>query len=592
MLDNNNNSSAVKNAQIYLSQEPNQDFRRETELLLEKINHGSDTEMLEARNELSDRFGGHLKFGTAGLRGKVEAGFRRLNKVTVAQAAWATSQYLLSEQRTGTIRPSSDGVVIGFDGRLNSREFAELVASILTAHAIPVKIFSEAVPTPICAFAVTNQSAAAAIVVTASHNPPQDNGIKIYWHQGAQINVPHTTHIVDLIERAPAFTDIERLSIAEQGQRSLRIDMGAEIFDAYFAELARSRFHDNSLLKTSLKIVYTPMHGVGGKFVLRGLKEAGFSDISVVAEQFAADGHFPTVPFPNPEEEGALDLAVALATRINADIILASDPDADRLAVWIKRNDVWASLSGNEVGWLLGEDALASSHDENKLAISTVVSSRMLERITSHHKAQFLQTMTGFSHIAALALKRKEECNEHFVFGYEEALGYCIGSAVKDKDGVSAAVRCAELVVSLARKNSSIQDELNRLSLMHGLHETMQWSVRLDGSTALQQMKDLMSRFRAGTLLDSLFDLHPLKEAHDFMNDSEPNEKTDMLIYTFLDQTQLIVRPSGTETKIKFYLEGVANILHKDALETGRQQLKNTLVTMKNYITATINNAH
>lgn len=569
-----NNQLAIKNAQAYLSQEIDPEYRRQVEQLLHD----------QAEAELEDRFGGFLSFGTAGLRGKMEAGFRRINRVTIAQAAWSLAQYLLK----AGLEPRISGVVIGMDARLNSAQFAEDAAGILTAFGIPVKIFSVAAPTPICAFAVSYLQVCAGVVITASHNPPGDNGFKVYWHTGAQITLPHTTGIADLMNQTPSWADMKRLTIVDQELHGLREEVGQSLLDAYFSQLRLNCFHDNANKKTPLKIVYTPLHGVGGSFVLRALKEAGFADVHVVEQQFVPDGNFPTVSFPNPEEDGALDLAAALAINIDADLILASDPDTDRLAVWIKDGNTHLPLSGNEIGWLLGEDALAFSSQNNKLAITTLVSSRMLSSIAASHQAASATTLTGFSHISRVALEREHELGEHFVFGYEEALGYCIGTLVRDKDGVSAAVRFAELTVHLLRQGHSIREELNRLALLHGLHKTLQWSIRMDGPRAETLMNKLMVSLRSGLGFAELFALYPLQEKRDLLLEASEDQRANMLILYLENNVRVIVRPSGTEQKIKFYLEGIGHAEDLAQLSVANATLEKLLNEIKNLMMSSI----
>lgn len=556
-------ANAIENAQAYLKQEQNYEYRRQVEELLENLQTNP-----ENGEELEDRFGISLSFGTAGLRGKMEAGFNRMNRITVAKAAWALGHFLSLEEQFSKEKLRTAGVVIGFDGRLNSAQFAEDVASILAGFNIAVHIFTAHVPTPFCAFAIGEVQALAGVMVTASHNPPMDNGIKIYGANGAQITSPCTNQIAELMVQAPEYSSIVRLEKQQQQDKKLRKEIGPSISNSYFLQLANQRFHDFSKLGSPLKIVYTPMHGVGGSFVLRGLKEAGFENIEVVKEQFNPDGNFPTVLFPNPEEEGALDLALALAQKCNADLILASDPDADRLAVWIRKNNTFVPLSGNEVGWLLGEDALTFSRAHNKLVMTTLVSSQMLASIARSHEAHIAIAKTGFSNIARQASEREKKFGEKFIFGYEEALGYSVGTLVRDKDGVSAAIRFAELAEYLRRKNSTVHEELQRLMRVHGIHQTLQWSLRLEGSNTLPKMRVIMAKIREKSALEPLFDQYPLKSAEDLLDGSSDIGKADIMLFYFANGARLIVRPSGTEPKIKFYLENIGR------LESGKGEEK------------------
>lgn len=555
-----NYQQVIENAYKYLAQEENPDYRRQTEELLRQVEQLKEE---RAFSELQDKFGSYLQFGTAGLRGKMEAGFMSMNKTTVAWAAWALAQHLLSEFSNKKELLKSKGVVIGYDARLRSKEFSEDVAEILTANGIAVKIFDTQVATPLCAYAVTHLQACAAIVVTASHNPPADNGIKVYWQNGAQITKPHTSQIAELISKAPEFKTIGRLKLAEQQAKNLREEIGESVFAAYFTALREGCVHDNSKVKTPLSIVYTAMHGVGGKFVLRALKEAGFDNVQVVLEQFEPDGTFPTVEFPNPEEEGALNLASALAKKCNADLILASDPDTDRLAVWAKKEGQLCALSGNEIGWLLGEDALKYSRAEKKLALTTVVSSGMLALIAAKYGATMCTTNTGFSHICKKAFEREQAHGEELIFAYEEALGYCVGSIVHDKDGISAALRFAELAAFLHRENSSISDELQRLAREYGIHKNAQWSVRISGHDSAGQMQALMQTMRNDYKNFALFSHFYLEKYEDLLLHPDQERRANMLIFHLENNIRLIVRPSGTEAKIKFYVEAIGTDEHQ-----------------------------
>ncbi|MEI6805066.1 MAG: phospho-sugar mutase [Myxococcaceae bacterium] len=491
----------------YLREEPNSEYVQEIRNL--------------DPSELQDRLQGQWRFGTAGFRAKMEAGYMRLNRVSVAKIAYSL----------GTCLPSQSKIAIGFDGRHHSQEYALLVAQILEALGHESFVFSKMTPTPLVAFSVTQLEAAAGVMITASHNPPQDNGIKIYGSDGAQLVAPATKDIETILDQAPAYQDI---IVSTKTPKNIP----DSVIDSYFGNLTLNL---SPPIRERLKIIYTPMHGVGEIYALRALKEAGFDSIEVVASQAKPDGDFPTVKFPNPEEPGALDEAKKLSAATNADLILANDPDADRLAVCIGTK----ALTGNEIGVLLG-NYLIENYQGNKkpLVMSTVVSSRMLSKIAKAHQVSYAETLTGFANIAHTALEREKQFGEEFLFGYEEALGYCIGNHVRDKDGISAAVLFAQLFADLKSEHKTVWQKLEELALSYGLHQNLSWSVRGDLKTILARAENLEGFEKQKSLYPGL------------------------LLYTGEHDLRLIIRPSGTEPKIKFYAEVIGHPDSKKELES------------------------
>lgn len=512
-----------------------------------------------ARAELADRFSGLLQFGTAGLRGTLGGGPHRMNRAVVIRAAAGLGQYLLDEL-DGQAPPR---VVVGYDARRNSSVFAQDTASVLTAMGVQVLLMPSPLPTPVLAFAVRDLGADAGVMVTASHNPADDNGYKVYLGgrvvvgdgQGAQIVPPYDAAIAAQIARVPSVASVPA---ADDGWQVL----GPEVVQAYLAAaggvVAVEPEH-----AAGLRIVLTPMHGVGGATALRLLRAAGFDDVHVVREQADPDPAFPTVAFPNPEEPGAIDLALALADTVHADLVLALDPDADRCAVAVqdpRRRDPlgtgaaangWRMLHGDETGALLG-DALARQHagGEGALACS-IVSSRLLGAIAADAGLQFATTLTGFKWIAR---------TPGLVFGYEEALGYCVDPAhVRDKDGMSAALRVAALAAAAKTAGRTLLDTLDGLARRHGLYLTDQVSARFDD---LDQIPALMDRLRgappatlAGSHVVSVVDL-----AAGTDDDRGGLPPTDGVRLLAADDTRVVVRPSGTEPKVKAYLEVVVPV--------------------------------
>jgi len=556
-------STLLQQAHAFLAEDPDADTRAELAATIARVEAGDS----EAAADLQERFAGTLKFGTAGLRGRIGGGSARMNRVVVIRAAWGLGRYLLAEGAAAGIDPQR-GVVIGFDGRRYSRQFAEDTAAVLAGLGIPAHLFDDVAPTPLIAFAITHLRAAAGVMVTASHNPPQDNGYKVYMDSGAQIIPPWDVGIADWIGRAPTLSEIERPAPFDAAAHGLRHAIEDTVTAAYLDGVAAGCLHPDVGASQPLRIVYTAMHGVGHHLVVRALRRAGFSAVASVASQTEPDGAFPTVSFPNPEEEGAMDRALALADEVAADVVLANDPDADRLAVALPDGTGgWRMLTGNEVGVLLGADALAyaDSGGRRKLAITTVVSSTMLGRIAADLGASYAEVLTGFKWIATTAMAREASHDEYFVHGYEEALGYSVGPLVRDKDGVSAAVRMAELIAWLGSRGQTIFEELDRLALAHGLSCAAQWSVRLPGQEGQARIAAAMATLRqaplpdlAGTAVVRRLDVSDgsgwALEGDAPTSDLPP---ADVLVYHDAEGTRLVVRPSGTEPKIKFYLDRV-----------------------------------
>ncbi len=566
--------SLIDLAKQYLQEEPDALYRQEIQELLLVFKEDD-----RARLELADRLVGCLQFGTAGLRAKMQAGYRRFNRVSISRAAFAVGQYLL-KSASNAKEVQKKGVVIGYDARHNSQACAEESACVLTGLGFHVFLFPKMVPTPLCAFAVTHLKAAMGIMITASHNPSLDNGFKVYGSNGAQIVAPVDEQIEQWMQKAPAHPAMTTLKIAEQIQKKLRYIIDEKTNDAYFSAIQKSRFH-NPKDGAAIRIVYTPLHGVGRDFAKRALYEAGFSQIYFVKSQSEPDGNFPTVAFPNPEEAGVLDEAIYLANQIDADLILANDPDADRLAVLVRHPQTrkLQSLSGNDVGVLLGLDAILHAKVGNKhpLVISTLVSSRMLSQVAKGEGARYVETLTGFSKIAHAGLHKEEQENAQFVFGYEEALGYCVGNFVRDKDGISAAVRFVEMYAALQEKQESVFDTLDALALRYGLFRSLQWSIRFDGIEASEQMQTLMRNLRKNSDLIVSLGGEAISVREDFLEKIEVNLQDNILVYSTSNQTRLIIRPSGTEPKIKFYLEIVQPVTPNDDLNIKRVQADDLL---------------
>lgn len=522
--------------EAWVADDPDEATRTEITALLAAADGGD----AGAVADLEDRFAGFLQFGTAGLRGALGAGPNRMNRAVVIRAAAGLAAWLREAVGPGFT------VVIGCDARYGSEQFARDTAAVVTAAGGQAMLLPPRQPTPLLAFAVRHLSADAGVMVTASHNPPQDNGYKVYLGgravtdsgQGAQIVPPYDAGIAAQIARIERVADVP---LAESGWSLL----GEEIRQAYLARVA-----DLVPLGRAgrLRIVQTSMHGVGGATVVQALNDAGFVDIHVVPEQADPDPDFPTVAFPNPEEPGALDLAFALARKVDADIIIAQDPDADRCSVAIPTSDGWRQLSGDEVGWLLGEQsaAIAAAAGKGVLACS-IVSSRMLEKIAVAHGLPHRYTLTGFKWISRV---------EGLAFGYEEALGYCVDPEyVRDKDGISAAVRIALLASELREKGDTLEDLLDRLAFQHGVHATSPLTVRVED---LDRITRAMASLRAEPPTELAGS--EIVEAADLSSGWRGLPPTDALYYLTEAGDRVVARPSGTEPKLKCYLESIVPV--------------------------------
>ena len=580
-----NNKEIIESAQRYAQEEPDINAKEQVNQWVAKAQSG-DAAALE---DLRARFSATLEFGTAGLRGKMEPGTARMNRVMVMRASWGLGQVLL-EDYDGSVPK----VVIGFDGRRQSRQFAEDTSAVLTGLGIEVFLFMDPVPTPLCAYALTQIKAAAAVMVTASHNPPDDNGYKVYWGNGAQIIPPIDSKIAAAIAKAPMVSDMTRLTPPKAERRGIRHWIDDSLSQAYLDEVSRRSFYPDTRAASSLNIVYTAMHGVGGRLVQRLLERAGFKGVTLVSAQADPDGHFPTVAFPNPEEDGALDLALAAAKDVDAHVILANDPDADRLAVAYQEGDAYRMLNGNEIGVLLGVDALFATKDkvDKPLLVNSLVSSTWLGHIARQEGVTHTETLTGFKWIANTAMQRLADKGENFIFGYEEAIGYTVGDLVRDKDGVSAALQFAQMCARLQQEGSDPIQELKRLAVKYGLVETLQWSKRLEGESGQARIEQILSDWRAhplGTIgEESVTTFTDLQNGKSWENGQEIQAPalppSNVLIFKTAAHTRLIVRPSGTEPKIKFYLEQLGQPKDEQDVERLQNELLEAMKAVQNQL--------
>ena len=513
-------------ARAWLAEDPDPATASELSALIAKAEAGDTA----ATDELTDAFDGTLQFGTAGLRGRLGPGSNRMNRVVVARAAAGLAAYLRA--RGGT------SVVIGYDARRNSDVFAADTARIMAGAGITAMVLPSALPTPVLAFAIRELGCDAGVMVTASHNPPDDNGYKVYLGDGSQIVPPADTQISDCIAAVGPLASIP------QSDEYQTLD-GA-VLDSYVAR-AVSLLGDGP---RAVSAVYTAMHGVGGEVFMRAAAGAGFPAPAKVAKQFAPDGRFPTVNFPNPEEPGAMDLALADARALSADVIIANDPDADRSAAGIRYDGDYRMLTGDEVGALLGwwiaERGRREGVPTQGVYAQSIVSGTLLARIADDAGLGYATTLTGFKWISKVPDLR---------FGYEEALGYCCDpTAVKDKDGITASLLMLEMAAALKAQGRGPQDVLDDLARRFGLHATSQLSVRVSDVALIS---DAMARLRAHppTVLGG----RDVLACDDLERGVDGLPPTDGLRFTLKD-ARVIVRPSGTEPKLKCYLQVVVPV--------------------------------
>ncbi|MGS0695731.1 phospho-sugar mutase [Shewanella sp. 0m-4] len=555
----------------WMASDPDPLMRQELQALLDS----DDSAELEAR------FAGRLAFGTAGLRGVVGAGPTRMNRLVVQQTSAGLGAYLKAQISDVATR----GVVIGYDGRHDSKQFAHDTASVLAALGIKVYLTANVAATPLVAFGVLHLGTAAGIVVTASHNPPQYNGYKVYWGNGAQIIPPHDSGIAAYIDKA-ATVAIPLLDFKIAKAAGQLIMLEDDFYYAYRQGVSLAPVLQNNTQPELVSMAYTAMHGVGNEMALDVLKDAGFTQVYSVAEQAEPDGDFPTVNFPNPEEKGAMDMVIAEAKKHNAMLACANDPDADRFAVAVRTaSGDYQMLTGDQVGVLFGHYLLTHASDNHHLTCTTIVSSSLLSKVAQSLNGTCLTTLTGFKWLTNVGMSEETDDNR-FVFAYEEALGYTVGSMVWDKDGLSAIVAFAQLTAELASQGQTIWDRLETIYREHGFHLNAQVSIALKPTTPNigAYLREHPPLEIAGHKVISTDDISLGKR---FFSDGSEEDialpASDVLIYRLQNGSRVIVRPSGTEPKIKCYYEVVESMSAEDTLVSAQQRAQ---VEMTRYIEA------
>ena len=532
-------------------------FDKETKAELVKIE--SD------EKEIEDRFYKDLDFGTAGLRGIIGAGSNRMNKYTVGKATQGLANFIIKEQK------QTSGVVIAYDSRNMSKEFSEITALCFNANGIKTYLFESLRPVPELSFAVRKLGAVAGVMITASHNPPKYNGYKVYWEDGAQITSPKDKQIIEEVNSIDDYNDIKQINKEEAVQKGLYNVIGKEIDDLYIEELKKYILNEQAIKNNkNLSIVYTPLHGTGNIPVQTILKEIGFENVHIVKEQEQPDGNFPTVDYPNPEDKKAFTLALKLAEEKNAEIVLATDPDADRLGVYAKdsKTGKYKAFTGNMSALLIAEYILSQKKEKGTLAknssmIKSIVSSTLAEPICEEYGVKLFDVLTGFKYIGE-KIKEFEKTKEYeYVFGFEESYGCLIGTYARDKDGVAAVMTLCEAAAYYKNKGLTLWDQMINIYEKYGYYEEKTISVTLEGVDGIEKIAKIMNNFRENPPKSfgkfEVIEITDYKYGEIVNSKKKIREKTDLptsnvLYYKLSNDAWCCVRPSGTEPKIKYYI--------------------------------------
>ncbi|MCI9610768.1 MAG: phospho-sugar mutase [Eubacterium sp.] len=529
--------------------------------------------------EIEDRFYMDLEFGTAGLRGVIGAGTNRMNVYTVRKATQGLANYILS------VKGEAKGVAIAYDSRHMSPEFADVAALCLAANGIKAYVFESLRPTPELSYAVRRLGCIAGINITASHNPPEYNGYKVYWEDGAQITPPHDSGIMDEVKKVTDYASCKTMPLDEAKAAGLYQTIGADIDDPYIEELKSLVLHQDSIdaVADKLTIVYSPLHGTGNIPVRRVLKELSFQNVHVVPQQELPDGDFPTVSYPNPEAAEAFELGLALAKKVNADLVLATDPDADRLGVYVKdsKTGEYHTLTGNMSGCLIGDYVIGQRKEINGSLpadgafIRSIVSTNMADAIAKYYGIQLVEVLTGFKFIGQKMLEFEKTGNGTYLFGMEESYGCLTGTYARDKDAVVASMALCEAAAYYMTKNMTLWDAMLEMYERYGYYKDHVESITLKGIEGLAKIQEIMNTLRA----DAPKEIGGLKvlAARDYKEDTIQDfvtgqtrptglPKSNVLYYELEDDAWVCVRPSGTEPKVKFYI-GVKGTSLADADE-------------------------
>ncbi len=542
--------------------------------------------------EIEDRFYMDLEFGTAGLRGVIGAGTNRMNIYTVRKATQGLANYILN------VKGEDKGVAISYDSRHMSPEFADEAALCLAANGIKTYVFESLRPTPELSYAVRKLNCIAGINVTASHNPSEYNGYKVYWEDGAQITPPHDTGIMDQVKAVTEWTQVKTMSKEDAQAQGLYQVIGEDVDAPYMEEIKKLVIRQDCIDATAddIKIVYTPLHGTGNIPVRRVLKEIGFKNVYVVPEQEMPDGDFPTVPYPNPETEKAFELGVALGKKVDADLILATDPDADRLGVYVKdsKTGEYHPLTGNMSGCLIGEYIISQTKEKKGLPadgafIRSIVSTNMADAIAKNYNISLIEVLTGFKFIGQKILEFENTGKGTYLFGMEESYGCLPGTYARDKDAVAASMFLCEAAAYYKTKNMTLWDAMVEMYEKYGYYQDYVESITLKGIEGLAKIKTIMETLRKDGLKQ--IGAYDVVRVRDYANDTVTEvadgkvsptglPKSNVLYYELTEDAWVCVRPSGTEPKIKFYI-GVKGSSIADADAKSKKLAEDMLAIIK-----------
>ncbi|PWJ49179.1 phospho-sugar mutase [Faecalicatena contorta] len=546
----------------------------------------------EDENEIKERFYTDLEFGTAGLRGIIGAGTNRMNIYTVRKATQGLANYI---KKGGNV---NKGVAVAYDSRRMSPEFAGEAAVCLAANGIKAYVFESLRPTPELSFAVRELGCIAGINITASHNPPEYNGYKVYWEDGAQITPPHDKGIMDEVKAVEDYTTMKTMNLEDAKAAGLYEVIGAQVDDAYIAELKKQVLHQDAIdaAGKDIKIVYSPLHGTGNIPARRILKELGFENVFVVKEQELPDGEFPTVSYPNPEAEEAFELGLKLAKEIDADIVLATDPDADRLGVRVKdKNGEYHTLTGNMSGCLLADYEIGQRKElkglpDDGYLIKTIVTSNMADAIAKYYNAGLIEVLTGFKYIGQQILGFETSGKGEYLFGFEESYGCLIGTYARDKDAIIATMALCEAAAFYKTKGMNLWDAMIELYDRYGYYKDDIQSITLKGIEGLAKIQEILDTLRKNPPAE--IGGYKVVAARDYKEDTIKNMETgevtgtglpgsNVLYYDLTDDAWVCVRPSGTEPKVKFYY-GVKGVSLQDADDKSEKMGKEVLAMIDN----------
>ena len=550
-------------------------------------------ELLEIKGndeEIKDRFYKELEFGTAGLRGVIGMGTNRMNKYTVGKATQGLANYIIEQ---GT---QDKGVAISYDSRRMSKEFSLLTALILNANGIKTYLFENLRPVPELSFTVRKLKCTAGVMITASHNPPKYNGYKVYWDDGAQIVEPRDKEIIAKVRAVESFSEIKEISKEEAIEKGLFNVIGTEMDDEYISVL-KSKILNPEIVKEQgkkLKVVYTPLHGTGNTIAGRLFKEIGMENVYVVPEQKDPDGEFPTVSYPNPEDKAAFKLALELAKKEDADVVLATDPDADRLGIFAKdaKTGEYMEYTGNMSALLIAEYRIEQMKEkgilpEDGMFITTIVSSDLAKAIAKYYNLECIEVLTGFKNIGRIMRQEEEKNGMKYVFGFEESYGCLIGDYARDKDGIAAVMALCEAACYYASKGKTLWDAMEDIYKKYGYYKEAQVSIVMEGAEGAEKIKEMMTNMR-NTPVEKIGEYKVLtfKDVEkDYVKDMVTGEeskiglpKSNVLYYALEDNNWCCVRPSGTEPKIKLYM-GVKGTSDEDAAKK-LEALKEAMVAI------------